>query len=157
MRVDMYVIFFSLLYTFAAISIVQGADRKGKEVMENGSASTSTTRDVPVAKGNLEYHQAKLHKHMTLREHTATAEDFQVPNHYVDMSKKGSKKEFKEVHSLAPLTQHFRRKSGKHIQNIEDITNGKKLPGKKTLQHLKDKGKVPENYQVPQSYLNNVN
>lgn len=152
MKVGLHSVLISFGYAVTTISNVHCASGKGKEVAGSSSSSTaSPPKEAPLAKGDLDYHRAKLHKHMTLREITYSAEKLQEPNDYVDMSKGPSaKKEFDQNHSLVPLINHFCRKSSKHLTTIHQLKNDDKLPGKKNLDYLKEKGKVGANYQPPE-------
>lgn len=151
MKVGLYSVLISFGYAITTISDVHCASGKGKEVAGSSFSSTSPPKEVPLAKGNLVYHRAKLDKHMTLREITENAAKLQEPNDYVDMSKGPSaKKEFDQHHSLVPLVHHFCGKSSKHLAAIHHIKNGDKLPGKKNLEYLREKGKVGANYQPPE-------
>lgn len=139
---------YTVLLLIAVISNVLCSSSKGKEIAESSSAA-STPRNIPFAKGNKDYHSAQLHKHMELREIAATSADLQNPNHYVDMSKKGSKRRFDQVHSLVPVVDYFRGKAGKHIATIENLSTGKQLPGKKDVEYLRKKGTLPASYHLP--------
>ncbi|PWN35515.1 uncharacterized protein FA14DRAFT_154928 [Meira miltonrushii] len=148
MKICFYTFLLSILYVIVAISNVLCSSGKGKEVAESSSAA-STPRKIPFAKGNKNYHLAKLHKHTELREIAATSADLQDPNHYVDMSKKESKRRFDKVHSMVPVVNYFRGKTGKHIATLENLSSGQQLPGKKDLEYLRKKGKLSADHELP--------
>ncbi|PWN35519.1 uncharacterized protein FA14DRAFT_178888 [Meira miltonrushii] len=92
--------------------------------------------------GTQRFHEVKLARDLDLHSKTRQALATQIAEHSQD-----SNHVFNVNHGIEPVAEYFDKKIKKHRQNLKDLTFLHKLPGAQTVNDLKNKAKLPHNYE----------
>lgn len=95
--------------------------------------------------GDLKFQEVKLARDLDLHSRTRQALATEIAEY--SHKKDQWNMIFNTNHGIEPVTNYFAKKVKKNHQNVKDLIFAKKLPGPQTVEDLKNKMRLPHNYE----------